>query len=380
MAFVPNPLPAHLPLDVEVLEAAMDAAAAISAIDQLAEAMTAEVVDPYVLIYPLLKREAFFTSMIEGTFTTPRELTLFSILEQEDEGEERGEEASWQDANHREVLNYVKAARRGIHLVQDENYPVANRVITETHRLLLQGVRGESKRPGEYRMMQNAIGKEGMNTYADARYVPPPASQVPSLMQDLERYINLPDRDAGFPIVLRLAHIHYQFEAIHPFIDGNGRIGRLLVTLILCASGKTRGPLVHLSPILARHDREYRDRLLRVSTHGEWKPWTIFFLNVLREAAAEASERSVELIRLRRSYLELIGKKRKSALLVKLIGLIVQRGGVTMGSASKALGVSFKAAAHHIRDLQSLGILTEATGGKRNQRFIATAVMDRLFR
>lgn len=379
VAFVPWPLPARLAPDHELMEAAMSAAEAVAAIDQLAEAMTAEIIDPYILIYPLLQREAFYTSMIEGTFTTPRELTLFSITEPEDEAED-GVARRWQDPNNREVFNYIRAARHGLLLLRGKNLPVARRVITEAHEVLLQGVRGEGKHPGEYRTIQNAIGREGVDSYADARYVPPPPALVSSLMQDLDRYINMSDKDAGYGMIVRLAHIHYQFEAIHPFIDGNGRIGRLLVTLILCASGKTREPLIHMSPILARHDRKYRDLLLRVSTHGEWKPWTIFFLNCMQEAATEAKERSMELIKLRRRYIEMVGKKRKSALLIQLIGLIVQKGGVTMGTAAKTLNVSFKSAARHIRDLEALGILKETTGGKRNQQFIAMEVVECLFR
>lgn len=230
-----------------------------------------------VLLSPLTTQEAVLSSKIEGTQATMGEVLEFEAAEDTATGAKRDD--------IQEVLNY----RRALHHAGGlrERYPLSQRVVRETHRVLMEGVRGSSKAPGEYRRIQNWIGPHG-SVLEVARYVPPGADRVPELMSDWEKYLHAESPD----LLVQLSIIHAEFEAIHPFLDGNGRIGRLLVPLYLVDKGILRGPVFYVSGYLEANRDEYYDRLLAVSRDDDWTGWCVFFLTALTEQARENESRA----------------------------------------------------------------------------------------
>jgi Fic family protein len=281
----------------------------------------------------------------------------------------------------REVLNYIKALHHGLQMLKD--LPVSNRLICEIHQRLLSGVRGDSEQPGEFRRTQNYIGRR-MDGIGGARFVPPPVTEMLEGLSDLEKYIHLephgpPDPNAEpdptvAPLLVRLALIHYQFETIHPFRDGNGRVGRLLIPLLLISHGRLREPLLCMSGYFERHREVYTDHMLRVSQLGDWRTWIEFFLRGVVESARESVQLASLLLALRQSWQRQFQAARSSALLLKLVDELFRRPAITIGQASKVLGVTPAAASSNIDKLVKAGILSERTGRKRDQVFVATDV------
>lgn len=371
-AFVPDPLPAQLQVAGSTLALLTSAEHALGTLN----GVTGRMVNPFLLGSPMLHREAILSSRIEGTITSPEELVLF----------EAGSppESSDRHADTEEVSNYVRAMRHGLRRLR--TLPVSLRLIRELHKALMRGVRGADQQPGEFRNSQNFIGKHG-DSIEHARFVPPPVLEMNSALNDLEHYLHLeshtwpaeqssiPNPDLA-PQLIRLALVHYQFETIHPFRDGNGRIGRLLVPLLIVSHGKLREPMLYLSAYFERNRTAYYDHLLRVSHTGDWTPWLDFFLRGVIESAQESAEQAEGLLALRSKWHALFHTARSSALLLKLIDELFQAPTMTIGRASEFLQVTPASASNNIKKLVDAGIMHERTGRKRSQIFMAPDILE----
>jgi Fic family protein len=360
VAFVPDPMPTTLSLDAPTQRLLSEADYALG---RLAGA-AGRVVNPYLIGQPLLRREAILSSWIEGTHTTPEQLVLLElgISPQAPDGPEA--------ADTREVLNYVQAMELGLRRLDE--IPLSLRLVRELHAELLDGVRGERDRPGHFRDVQNDISAAG-TSILQARYVPPP---VPEMKATLERWEQDLHRGAEhLPLIVHLALSHYQFEAIHPFRDGNGRVGRLLIPLTLCAQGGLEQPLLYMSAYFETHRREYVDRLLRVSTHGDWLGWVSFFVRGVVECASDGLVLAEQLVALRERYLALVRPARSAGALARLVDELFKVPSMTIGHATAVLGSSPASASSNLGKLAELGIVGEVSGRQRNQLFVAHAIL-----
>jgi len=282
-AFVPAPLPPVLEYDRESVLLLSQADSALSELSGLGRHLP----NPHLLITPYVRREAVLSSKIEGTKTNLAELLL-------DEVDPRAVEQNPDDV--REVRNYVRALEHGVR--QLKKLPLSLRLVREIHRELMRGVRGEHATPGEFRRSQNWIGAAGSRPET-ATYVPPPPVEMMDALSDWERFLNLRNE---LPDLVQCALMHEQFEAIHPFLDGNGRVGRLLITLFLMERGRLSQPLLYLSAFFERHRQEYYDRLQAVRTAGDWMGWVRFFVRGVKDISDEAVARAGKLMDLRERY------------------------------------------------------------------------------
>ena len=355
-AFVPADLPAKLAWTVELVVALSDATFSLGQL----RGVGLNIPNPNLLITPFTRLEAEMSSRIEGTQAEVKDIYLFEMRE-------AGTRPEVPDV--REVSNYVRALDHGLNRCTE--LPVCLRMIRELHAKLLDGVRGEGDRPGEFRTDQNWIGSRDC-AITQARYVPPPPEQLGGCLDAFEKFINAPLGE--LPVPVWLAMVHYQFEAIHPFHDGNGRIGRLLMILLLCSKGVLDKPLLYLSAYFERNREKYYERLLRVSTHGEWAEWISFFLRGVTEQSKDAFERSRQLLELQRRYHTMV-EVRRSALQIKLIDLLIERPVVNVASISKRFDVTYVTARNNVATLVRAGILKEVTGRKRYRIYIAEEVL-----
>jgi Fic family protein len=354
-AFLPNPLPPHLDLDRSHI---LQLSEAERAIGRLA-GVGATLPNPYLLIHPFIRREAVLSSRIEGTQASLSDLFFF----------EAAPSLPARAADVREVANYVRAMEAA--LDPKRELPLSLRLIREMHRILLTGVRESHLTPGEFRRSQNWIGPAG-SKLNDAIIVPPPVPEMHAALDALEKYLHAP---SDLPVLVRLAMIHYQFEAIHPFLDGNGRIGRLLVSLLLCEWKVLASPLLYLSAFFERHRQDYYRLLLAVSQKGQWEPWVQFFLSGVLEQSLDAIQRAARLRALRDEYQTGLQRARSSALLLKLVDGLFHHPAITVPGAARQLKVTQRAASQNIGKLVHAGILTEATGRARNRIFVANGII-----
>ncbi|NSW79434.1 MAG: Fic family protein [Chthonomonadetes bacterium] len=361
-AFVPPPLPPQLTFDRTGLHHLSEADRAIGELAGLARALP----NPHLLIKPFMRREAVLSSRIEGTQADLADLYAY----------EAGQLVlpSLRDADIpsdvREVHNYVLALEYGLERVN--TLPVSLRLIRELHEKLMHGVRGEHATPGEFRRSQNWIGPPGC-TLNEAVFVPPPVDQMHQALDALEKYIHEPDE---YPPLVRLALIHYQFEAIHPFLDGNGRVGRLLITLLMVHWNLLPTPLLYLSAFFEKHRQEYYERLLRVSTHGEWYAWVYFFLRGVTEQARDAVSRARKLQDLREEWRNALQQARASALQIRLIDLLFESPILTIPQAQQYLGVTYRSAQSAIGRMMAIGALEPLDSRRYGKRFIARRILD----
>ncbi len=311
---------------------------------------------------PFTRKEAVLSSRIEGTVASLSDLISFEALGLFPDDDL----ASTQDLE--EVANYVQAMELGLRRLAE--LPVSLRLMKEIHCRLMKGVRGENKMPGEFRNRQNWLGPPHTRI-EDAIYVPPPVSEMLELLDDLEKYIHA---ESALPPLVRMAIIHYQFEAIHPFLDGNGRIGRLLITLLMVAQGLLTQPLLYLSAYFERSRSNYYDQLLAVSQRGAWQDWIKYFLNGVSLQSKDALARADKLLTLNQSYRHRVGEKRASAHLFVLLDSLFSRPVVSVKSVATQLRVTPKSAQQHIDRLLAEGILNEATGKKRNRVYVAPEI------
>lgn len=366
-AFVPDPLPPGWRLPATHVGLIGSADRALGELNGSIASVGAQGLDAALFSIPLVQREALASSAIEGTFSTPRQLALFDA--QAPQGPAHG--ASAHEAA-REVSNYVRALRHGASRLA--KLPLSIRWIRELHERLLEGVRGDDASPGELRRIQNFIGKPGASL-ATARFVPPPPAEMAVALHELEQYLHLAEGADGNPLVVQLALAHYQFECIHPFRDGNGRVGRLLVPLTLLARGVLKQPLLFVSPYLERRRRHYYDLLLAVSTEGAWEPWVLFFVEAILHSAQDAITRTQELLALRERFRAQLTRARASSLLLELADSFFARPSITIDGAAATLRITKAAASRNLRKLVDAGILTEITGRQRGRVFAAEAIL-----
>lgn len=357
LAFVPGPLPEQMDFHLPLITLLSEATLALGILDGLGHALR----NPDLLIRPFLRREAVASSRIEGTIATLGQLLLF----------EESETAVEATPDVREVANCVQALEYG--LARPAERPISLGFIREMHHLLMQDVRGADKRPGEFRTIQNFIGRRG-DRIEDARFVPPPPTELPGLLSDLERALAQP---GSLPPLVRVALVHYQFEAIHPFLDGNGRVGRLLIPLLLETWEVMRFPqLLQLSDEIDRDRANYLDGLLLVGQRGDWDGWLRFFLDAVRVQARRAARLSSGVLGLRERYRADLQAGRGSTRLLQLVDELFERPTLTVGRAAERLGVSFPTAQGLIDRLVGQGLLIEVTGQRRNRVYLATPILD----
>lgn len=354
-AFVPAPLPPRFDIAPATISRLSNADFALGQLRGIGQMLP----NAQLLIAPFLRREAILSSRIEGTIASLDQLILFEV---EPSGEPQNSDVG-------EVANYVSAMEYGLKRL--EELPVSLRLIRELHEKLLTGVRGQDRRPGEFRQTQNAIGQQG-RPVEEARYIPPPVVQMNQALSDFELFLHEPTE---LPILIQLALVHYQFEAIHPFLDGNGRIGRLLLSLLLCEKGYLTQPILYLSGFLEKHRDQYIDSLLRVSQNGDWIGWVNFFLEGVAEQSKDAVERSRLLLDLRQQYRERAQTARASALPLQLLDELFQIPGLTISMAQGLLGVTYVSAQRSVERLVGLGILEEVTGRQRNRVYLAPEIL-----
>lgn len=354
-AFVPHPLPPQLTLSWDLVHRLSEADRALSELAGVARTLP----NPHLLIGPFIRREAVLSSRIEGTQASLSDLFFFEASGTVDP----------KAPDVREVSNYVKAMEYG--LARLKKFPVSLRLFRELHERLMIGVRGDHLTPGEFRRSQNWIGPAGC-TLTEATYVPPPPDAMADALGSLEQYLHTP---SPLPLLLRLAAIHYQFEAIHPFLDGNGRIGRLLITLLLCGEEALPAPLLYLSAYFERHRNEYYRLLLAVSQAGRWDEWIAFFLNGVAEQSKDAISRSEQLLNLWQSYRATLQSARSSALQLQLVDELFSYPAITIGQAAKRLKVTQRSAQLNVEKLVRKGMLREGTGKRRNRVFVAPDIV-----
>lgn len=315
--------------------------------------------------------EARLSSKIEGIHTT----TVDLLLAQHEDEEIEGEEIKAISSAPTEARNYIRAIRKGQSRLKDpDDIPICNRMIRDLHRDLLSGVRGKNKNPGEFRKDQNAIGREG-DTEETAFYVPPPPMLMIQAMEQLEEFVNNEDAKK-INIYVRAAMVHYQFESIHPFMDGNGRVGRLLTILMFLDESKLEHALIYPSAYYDNHQVEYYERLMRVSTNGEWEEWIIFFLKGIDSQARDAIRRielSRELhLRYRNEYIN----RNQPGQLLGLIEYLFGNPVVTPNSVMR-LGMTRDTAYRYLRILEEDGVLVATKPkGRRNRAFVALDILQ----
>jgi len=348
-SFVPKSLPPSPPVqfDEEMIQNLTRANRSLGILEGVSKQVPN--IDLFVSMY--VRKEALLTSQIEGT-----QATLDDILDPEiDENINR---------NVADVINYIKAARYAV--TKLDELPICNRLLKETHSILMDGVRGSEKSPGEFRRSQNWIGPAG-STLKDARFIPPNCEDMIEAMSDLEKFIN---REDGMEELIKIALIHYQFETIHPFLDGNGRIGRLLISLYLIEKKLQSHEILYISYFFKRNRIEYYDRLNEVRIKGNYEQWIKFFLLAISESAQDATAAIEELIRLHDKNLEIArdtGKASKT--IVKVFNHIERSPIIDIKMTCKALGISFNAASNAIDTLVRLGILQQTEKARRNRVF-----------
>jgi Fic family protein len=352
-AFIPDPLPPALEWSPTLVRALSDA-------DRLIGRLAGEggrLPNPHVLVRPFVAREAVLSSRIEGTQATLGELLAA----------EAGAAVERSPADLREVANYVTALEHGIHRLKQ--LPLSTRLIREIHDKLTRGVRGNTATPGEFRRSQNWIGRPG-STLATASYIPPPPEALGACMGDLEKFLH----NQSLPPLAQIALAHYQFEAIHPFLDGNGRVGRLLITLFLVERAILPTPLLYLSAFFEATRQDYYSALRAVSEGAAWEGWLRYVLNGMARQSEDASRRAERINETLAAWrMQVAGSASKvSAVLVERLAANPY---VTVKKMSQELGVAFTTAQRAVEKLQKLSIVVQTSEGKRDRVYCATALL-----
>lgn len=354
LAFVPSLLPPALKYDNELVLALSRADAALSELSGLGRQLP----NPHLLISPYVRREAVLSSRIEGTKASLSDL----LLDELDAGVSRSG-----DDDVREVRCYVTALEYGLKRLS--TLPLSLRLVREIHARLMKGVRGEQATPGEFRRSQNWIGPSG-STPAAASYVPPPPDHMDALLADWEQFLHTRDR---FPDLIQCAIMHEQFQAIHPFLDGNGRVGRLLITLFLVERGRLSQPLLYLSAYIEAHRQDYYDLLQRVRTHGDWTAWLLFFITGVLDISTEAAGQARRLIDLREQSR---GRLRDKAKALMLLDELFVNPYMTVAKAERVLKVSNPTARQAVLLLERKGLLEEVSGRQWGRLYLAKPIMN----
>lgn len=355
-SFVPNPLPPTPPIGLteDIISLLVKANLQLAVLENVATRIPN--VELFVSMY--VRKEALMSSQIEGT-----QATLEDVLD------------PMLDANTNrnvaDVVNYIKATEFAIERLQ--TLPLCNRLIKETHAVLMEGVRGQEKSPGEFRYSQNWIGGQG-STLKNARYIPPSPDDMLYAMSDLEKYINADDE---LDVLIRAALIHYQFETIHPFLDGNGRVGRLLITLFLMEKKVLTTPALYISYFLKKNRVEYYDRMTEVRTKGNYEQWVKFFLLAIMESAEDATATIDKLIALHdanAAVISKLGRATKNAM--QVFNYLESNPIIEIRKTADALGIAFNTTSSAVKRLVNAGILVQTSGNSRNRTFAYEAYLD----
>jgi Fic family protein len=353
-AFVPNPLPPEPAIDLteqdhDLVEKANRALGRLDGVTTLLP-------DISLFLYFYVRKEAVLSSQIEGTQSSFSDLLLHE--------EELAPGVPLDDVQ--EVSNYVAAMNHGLKRLRDDDFPLSLRLIKEMHEVLLSKGRGSDKMPGEFRRSQNWLGG---TRPGNARFVPPPPDRVADCMANLEKFLH--DQPRRTPVLIKAALAHVQFETIHPFLDGNGRLGRLLITLILCAEGALAQPLLYLSLFFKQHRQEYYDRLDAVRLKGDWLRWLRFFLEGVEQTAQQAADTAANILKLfdeDRAKVEDLGRKAGSA--HRLLELLRRHPITTIPNATGQLNLSAPTVRKAMEALAELDIVREITGKQRDRIYM----------
>lgn len=359
--FIPKPLPPApvVRMDCSLLDLIDTANLALGRLDGVTDLLP----DPYLFTYFYVRKEALLSSQIEGTQSTLSQLLLF----------ETEQAPGVPIVDVKEVLNYVSALQHGLSSISTpKRPPISLRLIKEIHEILLLEGRGSTKRRGEFRQDQNWVGALSIN---EASYIPPPPDKVLDCMSELERFIHdIPERT---PLLMKAALAHVQFETIHPFSDGNGRMGRLLITLLLCAERALKQPMLYLSLYFKTHKEEYYERLQRVRVNGDWEGWVRFFLQGVLETSQQAVNAAHEILRLFDEDRKRIASLKQQANAPLRVHEVLQKKPiVSIGTVAEELAMSIPTVTNGMRRLERMEIVRETTGGKRNRYYMYQRYVD----
>lgn len=359
-AFIPAPLPPEPPIsmDDELQTLLSSADRALGRLDGSIQTLP----DPNLFVLMYVRKEAVLSSQIEGTQSSLNDLLRAEARIYDPD----------RPADVREVSNYVEALNYGLERLGE--LPVSVRLIREIHARLLDGVRGAHLQPGELRQSQNWIGPPG-TTLNSATFVPPPPHEVPQALGDLERFVHAADT---MPALIRIGLIHAQFETVHPFLDGNGRVGRLLITFLLCGQGTLQSPVLYLSHFFKAHRSSYYEHLQNIRTDGAWEDWLKFFLLGVAEVSREATETARAIVTLRENHRAVIINElgRVAGNSLKVHELLFRFPLVSVNPVAEMLDVSFTSANRLIERMVDVGILAESTGNARNRVFSYSDYID----
>jgi Fic family protein len=353
-AYVPKPLPPEPPLEY--------GAALIASVERANQALgrldgiTLMLPDPDLFLYQYVRKEALLSSQIEGTQSSLSDLLLFELHE--------APGVPMDDVE--EVSNYVAALNHGLHRIRRDDFPLSLRLIREVHEVLLRGGRGANKSPGEFRKGQNWIGGRAPST---AAFVPPPPERLDECLRAFERFLHAPK--ARMPPLIKAALAHVQFETIHPFNDGNGRIGRLLIALILCVEGVLREPTLYLSLYFKTHRQQYYNQLDSVRKTGDWETWLAFFLDGVESTSQQAVETAQKILKLfnsDREKVRALGRRAGSAL--QVFEQFTRRPILDGTALRKALHLTAPTVLFAVDALHDLKLLNELTGQRRNRIWV----------
>ncbi len=353
-AYIPDPLPPKLVWTPELTRALSDA-------DRLVGKLAGEgtrLPNPHLLIRPFIRREAVLSSRIEGTRSSLGELLA----------SEAGAAVERSPDDLREVGNYVVALEYGIRRLK--SIPLSLRLTRELHGKLMKGVRGDYATPGQFRRSQNWIGPPGC-TLMNAAYVPPPPSELMSCLGEWEKFLH----DRSLPPLVQAGMIHSQFEAIHPFLDGNGRVGRLLITLFLIERKILPSPLLYLSAFFEATRRDYYDRLQGVTARGEWIEWLQYFLNGVARQSEDALSRAERINKLVEEWEKAVAEV-SSKIPMHLIEILASNPYLTLKKAARQLKIAFTTVQRAVERLEKLGIVTEVSGAERNRVYCAKKILQ----
>lgn len=354
LSFIPNPLPPKLAWELGLVCALSDA-------DRLVGRLAGEggrLPNPHLLMRPFVRREAVLSSRIEGTQATLGELLAA----------EAGAMVERSPEDLQEVGNYVVALEYGLKRLK--TLPLSLRLIRELHEKLMKGVRGDHATPGEFRRSQNWIGPPGC-TLTNATYVPPPPTELMDCLGDWENFLH----ESTHPPLVQAALAHYQFEAIHPFLDGNGRVGRLFITLFLVERSILPTPLLYLSAFFEATRRDYYERLRGVSERGEWEAWLHYFLNGVARQSEDALGRAERINSLLVNW-RLTVAAGTAKFPLALLDMLAANPFLTVKKAAERLGVAFTTAQRAVQKLEKLSIVTEISKAKRDRIYCAKAILD----
>lgn len=357
--FIPNPLPPSFQWNTALVTINTEAERELSRLS----ALIGNFPFPQLLIPSFIRSEAVISSRIEGTKASLAELYAYEI----------SQPSFFEKTDDvHEVHNYVEALRYGLERIKA--FPVSLRLIRELHEKLMAGVRGGTLTPGEFRRSQNWIGSYG-STPVTASYVPPPVDEMSIALGDLERFIH---SESEIPPLVRAALIHYQFEAIHPFLDGNGRVGRLLIALLLSEWGLMPNPMLNLSEYIERYRQQYYDLLLEVSQKGSWEDWIKFILRGIRDQSRNGVHRLEGLQVIRSNYESIIAANRNPKRMASIVDFLFSRPILSVKQLAVELNIPVKTAGDYIDQLVLAGVLKEITGNSRNRIYQADDIFNAL--